>query len=345
MKRRARERSIREIADEPAEQEGPERSFSYVVVLLALPLAAFVVLVGYGLSSHDHANFVYARVSYWLVLGLFLVWCFVVVERLRAIGFLPLEFLRAHRGGLLFCLAVTTLVVVSVPPKFRVLSDETNLLGVSRSMLYARAVYNTTMGKWYFGNFYPVNTEFEKRPILFPFFVHLIHLVRGYDWRNGFVLNVIVLFVLLCGVFIAARRRTGPLAAASAVLLLISYPVLTLNATSAGFDLFSVAFFGLVGVALYAMLERPSGGALAFLWANLLMFSHTRYESPVLVFIVVVSLVVSNRLRLEYLRSHVWLYALTPLFVVPLMMQRYLMPDVSDLPPGQPAFSAPHFLE
>src|SRR5207237_5303981 len=68
-------------------------------------------------------------------------------------------------------------------------------------------------------------------------------------------------------------------------------------------------------------------------------------ESPVLVFIVVVSLVVSNRLRLEYLRSHVWLYALTPLFVVPLMMQRYLMPDVSDLPPGQPAFSAPHFLE
>src|SRR5438067_1266559 len=107
----------------------------------------------------------------------------------------------------------------------------------------------------------PAEQEGPERS--FSYVVLLIHLVRGYAWRNGFVLNVVVLFVLLSGVFIAARRRTGPLAAASAVLLLISYPVLTLNATSAGFDLFSVAFFGLVGVALYAMLERPSGGALA----------------------------------------------------------------------------------
>jgi len=52
-----------------------------------------------------------------------------------------------------------------------------------------------------------------------------------------------------------------------------------LTATSGGFDLFAAVFFGWSFIVLAGFLKKPTPNASPFLWMNLILLSHTRYES------------------------------------------------------------------
>src|SRR5262249_23121607 len=100
-----------------------------------------------------------------------------------------------NRFGILVSALVSGAVILSVEPSFRVLADEANLVGVSRSLFYHRTANFTVAGKWYFENFWDLNVVTDRRPALFPFLVSLLHLVRGYHAENAFTLNALVLVV------------------------------------------------------------------------------------------------------------------------------------------------------
>jgi hypothetical protein len=321
-----------------SQKNGPKRALFIIVALFT----CFLLIA--PLLNRALLRPIYEHVSYYLILGLFLLWGTSLLRAARAQSFSLRRFVLANKLGIICSLVVTGSVFLSVEPGYRVLSDETNLISISRSMTFERTVDNAMMGKSYFGNFQPIFSSQTKRPLLFPFFVHLLHTVRGYEASNAFLLNGITLFSLLFITFYCTQRFIGPGIAVSALLLMVSQPILTISATSAGFAVFSVLFLAIAFVALFGFLKTPNANTFLVLWVNLLALSHTRYESPAFVVVIVVLLFFFGHLKLSYFRSNRFVYALTPLLLLPILWQRLLTTDKFETDPGVSPFGFDHFL-
>ena len=281
----------------------------------------------------------FSRTAYWFILSIFGVWIWTILQLLAEIRFKFRSFWQRHKGGVLGAVLLTILTVVSVKPEFRTLSDETNLLAVSKSMASNKTVYNVTMGKWYFDNFNGINFEVPKRPLGYPFLVHLVHLGLGYRPGNGFVLNAMVLFFLLLGVFVATRNVFDVKVGLAAMLLVLSQPVVSLSACSSGYDLLSLLFFYLSIGALAHYLKRPSAKSLAYLWMSLVVFAQVRYESFIFILLTIFFLLLIKRLHWSHLKTHSSIYFATPLWAVMTIWQRVLSVGTYENPAGQGIFS------
>ena len=312
-------------------------------VLFALSVAIVTGLCLWASQSRDIGLFLYGRVSYWIILAVMVVWGWQIARFLVERRFSPIAFARKNRVPLLAASVMTTIAIASVRPQFRVLSDETNLLAVSQSMVYHKTAYNSTQQKRYYEAMHPVSFELEKRPMVFPFLVHVVHAVRGYSPQNPFVLNGIALFVLVALIGIAAHRLAGAAGAVASVVLVGSYPLVVLTARSAGFDLLATVFGALSFGAAYMHMRQPSGRTLAVVGATLLVFAQIRYESSVFVSAIAAGLIVLGYVRWPFVREHIGLYAAAPCLLIPLIVQRILMPRPYENEAGNAPFSFAHF--
>jgi hypothetical protein len=275
--------------------------------------------------------------SYYIIFLLLVLWVFQTAVLLRTLSVSLSRLLRDYWPGILASLVLTSLVFVSVKVGLKTLSDETNLLSVSRSMATNKTVYNTTMAKFYYGNLNPINYEIENRPLVFPFLVHLLHVSTGLRYQNVFVLNFIVMFLFLSGIYIAARKFLDPVSGVAAVLLILSYPVFTVFGTSGGYGLLNCAFFILVMAAVFCFIKTPSSCEFAFLFSSLLVFSNIRYESIVL--LPAIPLLLFRKIKWQHLRDCSHLFFLTPLLCLPFIWQRIPKQAAFETPTGEAAFS------
>lgn len=316
---------------------------------LLSPVILALLLFAWSKTSADAMLNLFAAFSYYIIFAMVLCWACVVTTWIKNEGFSLPSIIRHNRIGLgaalLLCLAIFFLM----KPELRILSDETNLLAVSKSMVYDRTVLNQTMGSYYFGNFYPIEAEVEKRPLLFPFFVHIFHTLLGYGLRNAFLVNFLTLFALLSGVYLVARRKLDEPTSLAAILLVASYPIVTISATSAGFDLFAVLFTFLSLVALYGFMKKPQDNArFALLWMNLVMVANVRYESIIFLPLIVGGLWLLGFVTLNTIKRNLLLLSATALFMMPLAWQKILVPASKYLEPGSQRadlFAFSHLLE
>jgi len=322
----------------------PSTFFGVLTVMVSIGL------VSAGISSPDRMRDLFGETTYSILWLIFLIWFVQFGIFLRSIEFTWKGFLRESWPVLVVALLLTVMTAVAVPPKFRVLADEANLASVSRSMVYYKTVYNFTIGKFYYSTFHPVLAELEKRPMLFPFFANIFHLARGYDVQNLFLLNLSLLFVLLSSVGILVRRAFNPIefpesgwAWIAAVLLVLLCPIVILTATSGGFDLFSAVFFGWSFVVLAQFLKKQTSESFAFLWMNLILLSHARYESLIFFGIVIIGLLLFRRIEPSLFSRFRHVYFVTPLAMVPLLFQRMISGGKFENPPGVPVFAVKHF--
>ena len=297
----------------------------------------FGVLFIWSLKSKDSMRMLFAHTSYYIISLLLLVWVFQTTILLRTLSFSLTRLLRDYWPGILAALVLTSLVFVSVKVGLKTLSDETNLLSVSRSMATNKTVFNATMAKFYYGNLNPINNEIENRPLVFPFLVHLLHVLTGLRYQNVFVLNFIVMFLFLSGIYIAVRKFLDPLSGVAAMLFILSYPVLTVFGTSGGYSLLNGAVFVLVMAAAFYFIKTPSSCAFAFLFSSLLVFSNIRYESIVL--LLAVPLLLFRKIKWQHLRDCSYLFFLTPLLCLPFVWQRIPRQAAFETPTGDAAFS------
>jgi len=298
------------------------RSAVYVVNLAAL--LAFGVLLTWSLTCRAEMPRLFANVSYYLTFILITVWAVHAALFGRAAGFSPIRLLKSYWPGVSIAFVLTCVVFLSVKVGFKTLSDETNLLSVSRSMLDDKTAYNTTTAKYYYGNLQPINRDIPKRPLVFPFLVYLLHAVTGFRYQNAFVLNFIVLFLLLAGVFILTRKLLDFASALAASLLVLSYPVVSVFATSAGFDLLNSVFFILVLAVVYCFIRNPSSAGFSFILACLLFFANIRYES--ILFLPLIPLLLLPKIKWQYVKDSSHLLCLTPLLNLPFIWERILQP-------------------
>ncbi len=239
---------------------------------------AALILIILTFFNPDFMAAFFSRQAYYFILGLFVLWVLTLIRLLISAKPDLGLFLRAYGRGLIVSLLLSIAIFASVKPYFRVLADETNLLAVSKSMTYERRVDNVTEGKWYYFNFHPIKRETEKRPLLFPFFTHLIHTLTGYRAENAFAVNFLTLTVLLGFLFCLIKKNLGPPAAYAAILLTAAQPLITQAATSAGFDLLAVLFMVICFVSLRSFLKTPTELSYRVLWVHLLMLTNIRHE-------------------------------------------------------------------
>ena len=297
-------------------------------------------------SAPDQGADFFGRKSFYIVFGLLFIWVMQLSKLVRVRRFSLPAFVSLHRWGLAMALALTVIAFVSVPVGFKTLSDETNLLSVSQSMVNEKTVWNATMGKFYYGNFNPVFVAVPTRPLVFPFFEHILHVFLGYRHQNAFVLNGLVFFCLLTLIHAVARRKLGEAPALAAQILVASYPILMIAATSGGFDLLSAFFCGIVLLALHLFMRDPEQPeTLPFLWASVIVFANIRYESIVFIPILWMGLFWGGYLNRRHFLAAPQLYCLTPLFFLPFLLQRLLTQGSWEAPPGIEPFSLGHLWE
>ncbi len=312
-------------------------------VLLGVSIAITAAICLWASERREVGVLIYGRVSYWLILALICVWIWQASRFLVAQRFSPASFVRRHWVPLAAALGMTFMAVNSVPSQFRVLSDETNLLGVSQSMLYHKTAFNSTQQKRYYGAMQPISFELEKRPLVFPFIVHLVHLVRGYSPQNAFVLNAGVYFALLALVGIAVKTNVGSVAAVATIVLVGAHPLVVTTARSGGFDLLATFLTALSFVLAYLHMREPSPRRLAVLFATLLVFAQVRYESAIYIVVIGLCLIILGYAPWRYISAHIGLYVAAPLLMLPLFVQRILMPHPYENGPGVAAFGYEHF--
>lgn len=301
--------------------------------LLLLPLLLSLAAFAATRRSPESMKFWLINSAYWIV-ALFAVCAargLAVWARGRSAALAA--FRRENAAGLLAAGVLAGLVFASVPPRLRVLPDETVLIGVSRSMTFDKKVEVVAEAQRYFGTQFPESVPFEvqPRPHLFPFLLSVLHTVTGYRVANAFVLNFLVLWALLALVYSwtretlaaagdAAAAKAG---AAAAMLAVLAQPVVTLSAASGGFDLLSALCVLLALRAFSAYLDEPSAEGFEVLWLALLAAASVRYEGGVYLAVVGAGLLLLGRLRRDHAEASA-AFALTPLFLLPTAWQRCL---------------------
>ena len=310
------------------------------VVGVALP---FYAVSAYSFFHKELARKMIMTTTYYLMAVLVVLWIWSLVKYLQAEKFSIKKFLGEHGAGLLAALLLTVVIAVSVKPALRVLSDETNMASVARSMFYKKTVENVTQGYYYYGNFQPVETAhpiIEKRPFLMPYLVQTLHALFGYRIYNIFLANLIFLYLTFFCIYLFLSRYMERLWVFSAMVCVAAQPLVSSCGTSGSFDL-SGAFCLVAGfVALQNWLEKPKAAwRFEFLLLCLAALAQSRPESLIFTALLGILLLFLGYLKKELISSKFWLLASIPAFLLPVLWQRLLITDQYENPKGVEPFS------
>lgn len=332
---------VKSVAMKPAPPEETTFWTPQNIFLVVLPVLSLALLLGNG----KHVEPLFVHGTYYLLMALVVAW--VMVYAIAAQGVSKTRawaWVRENRYGLIVAAMVTVIAALAVPASLRILADETNLLGTSKSFFDHKTATFTIEGKFYYDTFWDAGTVIDRRPSLFPFLVSLVHAVRGYSPTNVFVFNLLVLPLFVLTSYRLAKMLGGETVGVAAALLVSAHPITIICARSGGFDFFTAFFSVLVLKSFLDHCRAPSADRLAVLWMNLCMFAEIRYETGLFIAPVVFFLLIFRLARLEHLRPYRWLYALTPIFLMPRIWQAILRGNVPEQDPGAITFGVGNLL-
>lgn len=315
----------------------------YGICLFFIVLSAF--MFGISFSAKERMIFIFDYTSYVIIFLMVLIWAISGVNLIRFKDINILKLISDNYVGFIAALLLSLVVFLTVKTDFRTLSDETNLLSISKSMFSQKGIRNITSGEYYYDNFRSLEGKTPRRPFVYPFFTAMVHTLIGYRQFNGFVVNYITLFFFLAGIFILVKRYTDDLSAISALFLFLSQPVIPLYAASSGFDFINAFFFCLAFTMLLVFMRHPSKEKFAFMWMTFLMLCNIRYESVVSLFIAMAGLLLLRYIKWETIKTNLRLICFTPILMLPFVLQRILMLNNNENPAGVALFSLGHFIE
>jgi hypothetical protein len=282
--------------------------------------ASILVMLLLGLTpSTGQLSAFFTHGAYPIIFILFVCWS---LRLINVYGRRMMAGARRHWTGLLLAGGLVAFIFVVSPPKFKVLTDESNLIAVSMMMHENKTATIPIEG--IYTDFAPPHflTQVPKRPIFFPFLVSLLHATIGYSPYNGFVLNFILGWALLYCMYLFVSNALGKAYGLLSMLLLASAPIFVVYVTSSGFEVLN-ALIILVSFTLLVEVydRRAEVNTTELLLLTLLLLSHCRYES--LIYIPVFVLVLVPYLwRQQFFRKMSGLTVAMPLFLLPVFWQR-----------------------
>jgi len=300
---------------------------------VATPILAALVLLGVTLRKRSLMEPFFVHGSYFALLTMVAFWASAYLFALKGTSKDSLlAWLKDNWRGLVLAVVVSLVAIVAIEPALRVLADETNLLGVSKNLHFNKTADFATTGKWYYEAYWNLNVTLDRRPSLFPFLVSLLHAVRGYSYTNVFLANAILIPLMVFVAYRLAKSLGGEVFGILAGALVMVHPITLVSARSGGFDVMA-GVFGLFCVKHFCdYAKEPTANRLALLWLNLCMLTHIRYEGAGFLAVTFVVLLVLRMVKWEQVRPYLYVYAFTPLFLLPRIWQMTLKADDAEQP-------------
>lgn len=253
------------------------------MVWLACVAAAVAIYFGFFGLERTRMETLYVDYTWYFIAAALFVWLQQLFTRLPAFEVLN-NGIRRHALPIVTALALTVAGFLASPPDFRILADETNLLGMSQAMYDDHACYNPTQAvSYYHGMNRVISRVTDMRPGVFPFMVSALHSLTGYRGSNAFAVNAIAGFLSMLLLYYLVQMPFGRFWGITAMLLLASYPVFLLYMTSAGFEVFNLMAALVFLVLLDRFIRRPAASSAESMLLLLPLLAQTRYESALAV--------------------------------------------------------------
>ena len=200
---------------------------------------------------------------------------------------------------------------------FKVLADESLLLGTSQGLHMDRQVGYPVRATDVQGPFQILQAVLDKRPFFYPFLVSLVHDLTGYRSTNPFWLNTLLSFVFLGGLYavgckVGGKKEGGVLL----VLLAGGLPLLAQQATGGGFELLNLTLATGWWWLVMRYLESPDNRSQDALVLTSVLLASTRYES--VLFLVPTALVLALAWWREGRVVFRWPTWVAPLLLLPM---------------------------
>lgn len=300
------------------------RHFMRKLIIIFIIICASL-LIGL-LTPKPHISFIFEHLGYYFILVSFFLW----VNQLFKLYRKKIKaFFRQHYIGLILSVILMVFIFCMAPPKFKVLSDESNLIGVSMAMYQSQKASLPLKGF----NFEYKKPEYhsiiDKRPLLFPFLVSLVHSIRGYSAFNGFVVNFIagvgVLFMFYVFVYTHFSRIYGLLS----ILMLASLPVFVTWVTSSGFETLNLFFIIFTIFLFNKVIVTRSMPHAELLFLTLVLVSQCRYES--VIFTVAILFLIPMLFKKESISALSVITFMTPILFIPVIWSPRLYADLPDI--------------
>jgi hypothetical protein len=311
----------------------------YFSLVMFLATASFIA---YPLIKTGSAETLFAHTSYYFFSVLFVAWIYCFHEWLQStLASIP-TYTKA--AALLFAFLLALIVWSGVEHGFKVLADESNLMAISESLTFEKTAYNHTAGRWYYDNFWPITSVLDKRPILFPYLLQLVHVVLGYSISNVYILNAFFLFLFLYLIFLILYPFGGFAGGLAGMFFVLAQPILCTSAISGGFDLFSCLLQFWVTYLVLQICVKDNPNLRPLLWYSLILLVHARYENIIAFPIVLALLFLFGKFSFSELKKHPYLYSISLLFFVPRAWQ-FMTSQNYENPPGVPVIGWSNFVK
>jgi hypothetical protein len=288
---------------------------------------------------------IFLHTSYYFMLALLICWAWSGWREWHTFSMAPRLFLEKMFVGILTAAALTLVIWKGIGPSYKVLSDESNLMGVARSMFLDRTVKHVLTGEYYYDNLWPLSVDVPKRPFMYPLLVSFFHVLFGYSINNGFYVNGVTLFLLLCWVFGVFSSLAGKWVGVAAQLLVAAQPIVGITATSAGYDTLSLLLQLIMLTSLWQLLHRVTPQRLLFLWWTGMVLANVRYETLLFLPFLFGCLWMWGLLKWQDLRVYKWHYFSAPLFCISRVLQMILKAGTYENPPGVPVLGWVNFVK
>lgn len=263
-----------------------DRSFDRAAVLRLLLfalVAGFSLWLGFFALEIHGAITLIRRVAYVVLLVALLGFGWFGFRILRG----QVEALRAAFGrpiAWVTVLGVGWILFANQPPGYRTVLDEIVLSGTARQLHVDREPLFPHQAFYDRGELHVTGAYLDKRPLLFPFLVSLVHDATGYRVGNSFYLNLFLSFLLLAVAWAIGHALAGTAGGLFSTLLLGTLPLIPMLGVGGGFEianaLFAIVFF----LGVWACLRDPNRDTVSFLVFATILLAHLRYESALFVF-------------------------------------------------------------
>lgn len=235
-----------------------------------------------------------------------------------------------HLGALAVIGVASGYCIGSEPWAFHVVLDEPMLMATSATMAEHQRVFLPLRGYHLEDQYWTMDKFFgdtqspmvDKRPILYPFWVSLLHVYRGFSWTHGNLLNNLLCPVFFGLFYLFLRGFLSFGVSCVSVLFVAALPLMPWVVNGAGMEMTMLVGFLLLCLAMKAYLQKPVPMRLSVLCLATVLVAQSRYEMAIFVVPTALAILLGWWKAKRVVVS--WIFILTPLLFVPSAWQQRL---------------------